>query len=73
MDETKKLKRQVERLEKRLDQAEARARALEKVVKNVIGEASKNAFEFAVKQYGWQELHEKHQRAVDEALRRKEV
>ena len=47
MDETKKLKRQVERLEKRLDQAEARARALEKVVKNVIGEASKNAQECA--------------------------
>lgn len=73
MNETKKLKRQVERLEKRLDQAEAHARALEKVVKSVIGEASKSAFEFAVKQYEWQELHEKHQRAVDDALRGKDI
>ena len=69
MNESKKLARRVERLEKRLDAAEAHVNALEKVIKSVIGEASKSAFEFAVKQYGWQELHEKHQRAVADALR----
>lgn len=72
MDKMKKLERAVARLESRLEKAEAHGRALEKVVKAVIGEASKNAFEFAVKQYGWQELHEKHERAVREALREKE-
>ena len=72
MEETKRLSRKVERLEKRLDRAEARQRALERVVKNIVGEATAKAFEFAVEQYGWQELHEKHQRAVEDALKGKE-
>ena len=69
MNENKKLKRRIERLEKRLEAAEVHGRALEKVIKSVICDASKSAFEFAVKQYRWQELHEKHQRAVEEAIK----
>ena len=72
MEELKLLKRKVERLEKRLDRAEAKARALERVVKNVIGDASQRAFEFAVEQYGWHELHEMNERAIRKAFKGKE-
>lgn len=68
MEELKKMKRQVERLGKRLDRVEANARALERVVKHVIGDASQRAFEFAVEQYGWHELHEMNERAIRETL-----
>ena len=57
------------RLEKRLDRAEAHGRALERVVKHIVGDASKRAFEFAVEQYGWHELHEMNERAMREAFR----
>lgn len=70
MEKEKMLERRVGRLEKRLDEAEARGRALEKVIERVIGEASRRAFEFAVQQYGWQELREKHEKAVEAALRK---
>ena len=63
------MKRKVERLEKRLDRAEARSRALERVVKNIVGDASRRAFEFAVEQYGWHELHEMNERAISEAFK----
>lgn len=66
------MKRKVERLEKRLDRAEARSRALERVVKNIVGDASRRAFEFAVEQYGWHELHEMNERAISKAFRGKE-
>jgi len=69
MEELKLLKRKVERLEKRLDRAEAHGRALERVVKHVVGDASQRAFEFAVEQYGWHELHEMNERAIREAFR----
>ena len=68
MDELKLLRRKVERLEKRLGRAEAQARALERVIKHVIGDASQRAFEFAVEQYGWHELHEMNERAMREAI-----
>ncbi len=68
MEALNQMKRKVERLEKRLDRAEAKARALERVVKHVIGDASQRAFEFAVEQYGWHELHEMNERAMREAL-----
>ena len=58
MDDIKYLRRKVDRLEKRLDETEAHTRALEKVVKRIIGDVGQAAFEFAVKQYGWQELHD---------------
>lgn len=70
MDKVKYLERKVERLEKRLEECAAHGRALERVVKNVIGDATKSAFEFAVKQYGWQELHDLHQKTVEEERRR---
>jgi len=63
------LKRKIDKLERRLSRAEARTRALERVVKNVVGEASARAFEFAVEQYGWHELHEMNERAMRDALR----
>ena len=69
MEELKLLKRKIERLEKRLDRAEAHGRALERVVKHIVGDASKRAFEFAVEQYGWHELHEMNERAMREAFR----
>lgn len=68
MEALNQMKRKVERLEKRLDRAEAKARALERVVKHVIGDASQRAFEFAVEQYGWHELHEMNERAMREAF-----
>ena len=66
MEVLNKLRRKVERLEKRLDRVEANSRALERVVKHVIGDASQRAFEFAVEQYGWHELHEMNERAMRE-------
>lgn len=72
MEELNKMRRKVERLEKRLDRAEAKARALERVVKHVIGDASQRAFEFAVEQYGWHELHEMNERTMREAFKGKE-
>ena len=72
MEALNQMKRKVERLEKRLDQAEAKGRALERVVKHVIGDASQRAFEFAVEQYGWHELHEMNERAMREAFKGKE-
>ncbi len=61
MDSMNRIERRLERLEKRLLKAEAHSMALEKVVESVIGEASKRAFEFAVKQYEWQQMNERHQ------------
>lgn len=72
MEAIGKMKRKVERMEKRLDRVEAQARALERVVKHVIGDASQRAFEFAVEQYGWHELHEMNERAMREAFNGKE-
>jgi len=72
MEEVKLLKRKIERLEKRLDRAEAHGRALERVVKHVIGDASQKAFEFAVEQYGWHELHDMNERAMRETFKGKE-
>lgn len=72
MEAMKLLERKIERLEKRLDQAEAKGRALERVVKHVIGDASQKAFEFAVEQYGWHELHEMNERAIRKAFKGKE-
>lgn len=63
MEELKLLKRKVEWLEKRLDRAEAHGRALERVVKHIVGDASQRAFEFAVEQY------EMNERAMREAFR----
>lgn len=63
------MRRKVERLEKRLGRAEAHGRALERVIKHVIGDASQRAFEFAVEQYGWHELHEMNERAISEAFK----
>ena len=64
MDQTKRMERKIARLERRLDAAEAHGRALERVVRNVIGEAASKAFEFAVQQYGWHELHEMNEQAL---------
>lgn len=72
MEELNKIRRKVERLAKRLDRAEAHGRALERVVKHVIGDASQRAFEFAVEQYGWHELHEMNERAMREVFKGKE-
>ena len=58
MDEVKYLNRKVERLETRLAETEAHARALERTVRDVIADCAKGAFEFAVKQYRWQEAHD---------------
>lgn len=72
MEDVKQLERRISRLEKRINEVKAHARALEKVVKNVIGDATKSAFEFAVSQYGWQELHEMNERVVREDLKGKD-
>lgn len=72
MEALNQMRRKVERLEKRLDRAEAHGRALERVVKHVIGDASQKAFEFAVEQYGWHELHDLNERAMREAFKGKE-
>lgn len=61
MDSMNRIERRLERLEKQLLKVAAHSRALEKVVESVIGEASKRAFEFAVKQYEWQQMNERHQ------------
>ena len=69
MDAIKRMERKLGRLEKRLEECEAHGRALEKVLKNVICDATEHAFKFAVKQYGWQELHDRHQEAMEEEWR----